>query len=113
VAASGTLGQSPRFDARQGQGRPRIRTAQPEERQYSPSSAHLAEELGVPGQLDRVAGRRPLTEARGEPACGTDRDRGFPDHEAPAAQVRGERVNRGVQVLEVCRPANSFARSPL
>jgi len=27
--------------------------------------------------------------------------------------VRGERVNRGVQALEVCRPANSFARSPL
>jgi hypothetical protein len=34
-------GQSPRLDAL-GQGRPRIRTAQPAERQYSPSSAHLA-----------------------------------------------------------------------
>jgi hypothetical protein len=35
-------GQSPRLHARQRQGRPRIRTAQPAERQYSPSSAHLA-----------------------------------------------------------------------
>src|SRR4030081_2027770 len=47
---------------------------------------------------------RPPRGGGGEPAGGADRDRGLPDHEAPAGEVRAERVNGRLNVLQVGRP---------
>ena len=61
----------------------------------------LAQELGVPGELDARARRRELGEPLGEAGRGTDRHGGLARDDARPPQVRGERVDGGVDVAQV------------
>jgi hypothetical protein len=58
----------------------------------------LAEELGVPHQVDLVAGRGEPRDPGSQPLGGADGDRRLADHDAGPLQERGERVDGAVDV---------------
>jgi hypothetical protein len=61
----------------------------------------LAQELGIPGQLDLGPGGSQFAQQFGEPGRGAHRDRRLADHQGAARQMRRQRVDGGVHVRQV------------
>jgi len=62
----------------------------------------LAEELGIPGDLDARARAGQLGDATGDPGCGAHGHGGLADDEGSRAQVGGEAIDDRVDELHVC-----------
>jgi hypothetical protein len=99
VTTTGTPWRSRRVDrAASPRRRPTARRRRAGRAAACPDGEALAQELGVPGELD--GGRRPGRPADpvGQPRRGADRDGRLADDERRAVEVRGEGVDGGVHV---------------